>query len=207
MHASPRLPGFLCLGLLACLSTLSTGCSALNALGVKEPTASFRSASVRDVTPDGVAVDFGVDVANPNGVAVPLSGAQYKLALGGVQVLDDKATQDKSIPAKGSALVTLPVRIDFKQMLAAEQAIVRSGGNIPYAFDGGLEFSPAKQFLSKPIRVPVRFSGTLPLRNALQKALTDPAFLANPDARRLLGSLFGASLPNIPGLPGGLLGR
>src|SRR3954453_14833424 len=138
---------------------LSTGCSALqSALNVQKPTATFRAARLENVTAEGLTANFDIGVDNPNSFELPLSAAQYKLALGGVPVVDDQAKPDAAIPAKGSLPVTVPVRLNFQHLLSAEQAIARSGGNIPYDFDGALRFSSGKLPLAQDIKVPIKFS-------------------------------------------------
>ena len=189
------------LGVLLILTTIAPGCAALGGLNVQKPTATFQSARVANVTAEGLTANFDVAVDNPNSFSVPLSAAQYKLALGGVQVVDDQAKPEASIPAKGSLPVTLPVRLNFQQLLSAEQAIARSGGNIPFDFDGGLDFSAGKLPFGQTVHVPLRFSGTLPLRDALQEVAKDPSILANPNARRVLEAVLGK------GVLGGLLDR
>jgi hypothetical protein len=57
-----------------------------------------------------------------------------------------------------------------------------------------LEFSPSRLPLSGPVRVPLEFSGTLPLRQAVQRVRNDPSFLANPDALRLARTVLGAEI-------------
>src|SRR3954452_8910573 len=188
--------------LCSLLLFLGTGCSALqSALNVQKPTATFQAARLENVTAEGLTANFDIGVENPNSFELPLSGAQYKLALGGVQVVDDQAKPEAAIPAKGSLPVTVPVRLNFRHLLAAEQAISRSGGNIPYDFDGALEFSPGKLPLAQNIKVPIRFSGTLPLRDALTAVAKDPSVLTNPDARKVIELVLGK------GILGGLLNQ
>src|SRR3954452_18463171 len=162
------------------IGLVGTGCAALN---VKQPTAAIRSAEVQDLTADGLTVNFHVDVQNPNAVAIPLSAARYKLAFSGVDVLNDEAKPDAAIPANGSAPVKLPVHLSFQRLMNAEQAIAKSGGNVPYSFDGTLEFTPGSLVglpLSQPVRVPLKYSDTLHLRDMLMRAAQDPQFLTNP---------------------------
>src|SRR5579859_5810710 len=103
-------------------------------IAVQKPTASLKSAAVKNVTAEGIAVDFAFDIANPNPVALPLRAAQYKLALGGVKVLDDKVETSGDLPARGVLPLTLPLTLSFNSLLDAEEAIKASKGEVPYTF-------------------------------------------------------------------------
>ena len=170
-------------GLLCPLFLLSLACSS-----VQRPTASLRSADVGAINAEGFTVNFDVDVANPNAFDLPLTNADYALSLGGVKVVDDKVSPSGSIPAGGRSGVTIPVRLRFEDLLKAERAIRAGGWDIPYELDGALGFSGGGggglASLGVPNRIPLRYSGTLPLR----KVFSDPAVLLNsPAARRLAG--------------------
>ena len=171
----------LCLG--------STGCSSLTSL--QRPSASVAGMNLGNVDERGFTMNFDVNLSNPNSVALPLAAADYKLGLGGVQVLDGKAKPTGSVPANGTRVVTLPVSVTFDHLLSAEQAIRGSGGDVPYDLDAALSFDTGNPLFGS-LRVPLRHSGTLPLK----QVLSDPqALLRNPAARRLatevLGGLFG----------------
>ncbi len=172
--------------LTTCL--LTVGCSALN---VQRPTAAVTGMTVQNVTAAGFTMNFGVNLTNPNAVALPLSGADYKLAVGGVGVADGRATPDEILPANGTAAVSVPVAVTFESLLAAERSIVGGGGNVPYALDGGLSFGTKNPLLGD-VRVPIASTGTLPLRDVLnnpQAVAQSPA--ARQLAQALLGNLFG----------------
>src|SRR5437764_1242623 len=81
-----------------------------------------------------------LNLQNPNPLALPISKADYKLGLGGVNVLEGKAKPDGTLPANGNLDVKLPVTITFENLLAAEKAITSGGGNLPYAFSGNMDF-------------------------------------------------------------------
>jgi LEA14-like dessication related protein len=163
---------------------LGGGCAALN---VQKPTAAVTGMAVRGVDADGFTLDFAVDVSNPNGFTLPLSDADYTLGVGGVEVLDGKASPNRSIPANGTLAVAVPVTVAFENLLKAETAIRDSGGNVPYDLAGGLSFDTGSPLAGK-VRVPLRYSGTLPLR----RILSDPeALLRNPAAKRLAASVLG----------------
>ena len=170
-------------GLLWCI-----GCSS-----VVPPKVDLRSADVDGITADGAGLRFNVDVANPNDFALPVSAATYNLRLGGVTVIDGKAEPTGSIPAGGKLPVAIPIAVSFDRLLMAERALIESRGNVPYELDGSMEFSvgPLKA-LGQSVRVPLKFSGTLPLRDAVKDPI---ALLKTPAGRKfvqaVMGKLFG----------------
>jgi hypothetical protein len=90
-------------------------------------------------------------------------------------------------------------------LLAAEQAIARSGGDVPFTLDGGMEFSSGKLQVLGPVKVPLHFSGTLNFRSAVEEAIRNPKTLLelaqNPSARRFFEAVLGRKVGG-----GGLLG-
>ena len=174
----PRAAALL-LGLLFCAA--APGCSSLT--GLQRPTASVTGMALGEVDARGFTMNFDVDLDNPNGVALPLAAADYALGLGGVEVLDGKANPSGSVPARGSRRVTLPVSVAFEDLLSAEQAIRDTGGDVPYDLSGGLSFDTGNPLLGS-LRVPLRYSGTLPLK----RILSDPQALLQSDAARKLAA-------------------
>ena len=161
---------------------LSLACSALS---VKQPTATFKSANVTDITAQGFTMAFDLNVQNPNAVALPISKADYKLGLGGVNVLEGKAKPDGTLPANGNLDVKLPVTVTFENLLAAEKAIVSGGGNLPYALTGSLGFDAGSGLSSViPVSVPLKYEGSLNVNKLLQ----EPQLLMNSPAAKKLAS-------------------
>jgi len=172
---------------LVAICLLAAGCSNLN---LQKPTASVTAMNLQDADANGFTMNFDVDIKNPNSIALPLSAADYKLGLAGVNVLQGKANPGGSIPGNGSKTVALPVTVTCENLLAAEQGIVKSGGNVPFALDAGLSLDSGSPLAGK-LRVPLEYSGTLPLRDILnnpQALLHNPA--AQKLAKELMGSLF-----------------
>ena len=167
------------------LGVLCCGCSSLTNL--QRPTASVAGMSVGNVDAQGFTMNFDVNLDNPNSVALPLAAADYKLGLGGVQVLDGRAKPAGSVPANGSRTVTLPVKLTYEHLLSAGQSIRAGGGDVPYDLDAGLSFDTGNPLFGA-LRVPLRHSGTLPLR----QVLSDPqALLRSNAARRLAAEVLG----------------
>ena len=135
----------------------------------------------------GFTMNFDVDINNPNSITLPLTASDYKLALAGAKVAQGKTSPGGSVPAKGSKTVTLPVSVTYENLLAAEQGIVKSGGNVPYALDAGLSIDTGAPLLGK-LRVPLQYNGTLPLRDIVNNP---QAIAQNPAARKLAAELIG----------------
>jgi LEA14-like dessication related protein len=156
---------------------------------VKQPTASFKTMNVTGITPQGFTMAFDLDVRNPNPVALPLSDTDYKLQLGGVNVLEGKAKPEGTLPANGTLPITLPVTVTFENLLAAEKAISQGGGKIPYAFSGNIDLAGAagaSSLLGKSASVPLEYKGTLDLKSLL----SDPqVLLQSPAAKKLAQQL------------------
>lgn len=187
LHRQHRISRIALLALCP-LICLITGCSTL---GLQTPTASVTAMSLQDIDAQGLTMNFEVDLKNPNAVALPLANADYALDLGGVKVLSGKAVPQGSLPANGSTAITLPVRLTYDNLFAAEQAIAKGGGDVPYALDGGLSFSTGNALFGT-VRAPLRYSGTLQLR----PVLSDPKLWLQSDAaRKLAQKVLGGILP------------
>ena len=74
-----------CFFLLGLVLAAVSGCQSLGGLGVESPTASVQGVEVAGVTADGFRMDFDLDVANPNGFALPLTDTGYTVSLAGVE--------------------------------------------------------------------------------------------------------------------------
>ena len=170
--------------ILISICFIAAGCSALN---VQKPTVTVTQMAVSSVDVDGFTMNFDLRVDNPNSVALPIAGADYKLALAAVDVLSGQATPQGSIPAGGSLAVSLPVRLTYENLLAAEQEIVKSGGDVPYSLDGGLSFDSGVPVIGR-LRAGLQNSGTLPLKEVLKNP---QALLQNPAAQKLARALLG----------------
>jgi LEA14-like dessication related protein len=190
--------------LLACVgcavvALASAGC--FRSLPIKQPTTNYRGVTVENVTPDGVDLAFDFHLQNSNDFYLPVTGAGYELALGGVDVVQDVAKPNDAIPPYGARTVTLRARPTFAQLLAAEQAIAGGHGLVPYDFDAHINLVASRSndlpfpWPNRDVRVPIRVAGWVSLREALEEAQYDPTVVRSPDARRFLDSVLGPPPP------------
>src|SRR5262245_45640602 len=162
---------------------------------VKQPTARLTSMNVADVTAQGFTMAFDLDVQNPNAVALPISGVDYKVNIGGFKVGEGKATPAGTVPANGSIPIKVPVTLTFEDLLAAEKAIVAAQGTVPFQIDGSLKFSGgAKNALTDitgGLNVPLKYQGSL---DVTQLVRNPQALMNSPAAKKLASQLAGSML-------------
>jgi LEA14-like dessication related protein len=188
---------------LALCSAALCGCSLLQTVAQgREPSLSFKDASLADVSLAGATVNLTFTVQNPNPVGITLAETDYKLFLAGKQLVAGKPPAGLRIPASGSSDVTLPAQVRFADLGESLAAVLRQY-EVPYRAEGRIG-------VSTPLGiVPLDFAkeGTLPLPRvpavtvqspriasiSLTQATLDlPLTLSNPNAFPLpLGSVVG----------------
>ncbi len=169
------------------LFLLSFGCSALN---FQKPSATIKGMQLQNVTAQGFTMNFDVDVNNPNAVELPLTAGDYKIGVYGSQIVEGKVKPEGAVPSHGSRSVNVPVNLTFENLLAVGSGLTKSGGDIPFDFDGGLSFGSGGGLLGD-MRVPLRYSGTMHLKTILSDAAI---LLKSPSARALAEKVLGKLL-------------
>jgi len=171
--------GLLCAALLG-------GCGNLT---LSKPTASFRSMSLDDVTGRGFTMNVDVDVRNPNSVPLPLGAIDYGLDLGGVEVIEkSRIKSSATIPADSRETIRIPIPMTFRNLLQAQEAIRRGGGDVSYKLDAGLNFDTGTPLLGT-LRVPFEHEGSIPVQKLLRQNWS--AILTSSEARRLAEAVLG----------------
>jgi LEA14-like dessication related protein len=142
---------------------LLVGCATLEEVGQalegQKPTAEVKGVKLTQLDFNGVDLAFDVKVDNPNPVGISLSGLDYDLKLLGSQFLSGEQPMGMRLAAKDSSQVAVPVRLEFKQLLAAYQQL-KSADKAGYDLDLGLGFDVP---VLGNLRVPVSYSGELPI--------------------------------------------
>jgi LEA14-like dessication related protein len=115
-----------------------SGCS-LFMRTVERPKAEVRAVSVSAAGLAGVTGELALDVTNPNGFGVPLSGIDWQLSVGGARAVTGSVQLSQTIPAKGVAPVTTTLTIDARDAAAVAGALAR--GARDYQLHARLRFS------------------------------------------------------------------
>ena len=122
---------------------------------IEKPQAKVRDVSIASAGFTGVTGQLHLDVTNPNGFGVPLSGIDWQLSIGGARAITGAAQLSKEIPAKGVAPIDTSLTIDARDAIAVGSAL--ASGTRTYELRAKLHFStPVGQ-----IDVDVEHQGTL----------------------------------------------
>ncbi len=158
------------------------------------PTVEIRQVSVQVPVNNRATVQVQVAVSNPLGVPLNYLGADYKIAVGEVVLVQGKLDLEGTVAARAKSVLLLPLTVDLSRLEAARQAGKRgapatiSGGvhvylgkqreTIPFAFKRRLAFGGAgvtSQVTSAQIhlleRGRVRVKAALELTNPLDQVL------------------------------------
>lgn len=163
--ALPRgrpVPGWqLLLAILVSVSGCATVSEVLSRTGASKPTARLRGVQLAGLSHRAVDLAFDIEVSNPLPVAVPLVDAEYALAGSGQPLLSGATDLDGSVPAEGSRVVNLPVRVDYVEVVRTSSNL-RPGQVVDYTADLTLELElPA----ATPLRLPLHTEGKFPIPN------------------------------------------
>src|SRR3989442_2174523 len=92
-------------------------CSLLRGVAdFREPSVSFKDASLSDVSLAGATVNLTLTVNNPNAQGLSLAETDYKLSVAGKQLVAGKPAAGLRIPAGGSSEVVLPAQVRFADL-------------------------------------------------------------------------------------------
>jgi LEA14-like dessication related protein len=140
--------------LLLVVCVCASGCS-LFMRSIEKPKASVRDVSVSAAGLGGVSGKLQLDVTNPNGFGVPLSGIDWQLSIGGARAVTGTVQLSQTIPARGVAPVETSLTVQATDAIAVASAL--AGGARSYAVKARLRFSTPVGELS----VDVEHTGTL----------------------------------------------
>lgn len=142
-----------------------TGCATVRQIAsgtLARPSADVTAVRLTNVTLSSADMSFDVAITNPLAVAVPLADVDFSLASRGSPFVEGVTAFDRSISAGATETVTLPVSLDYVELVRT-LASVRPGHVVPYEASIALHLSlPGGQAL----RLPVSKSGELPIPQA-----------------------------------------
>lgn len=143
------------LGLLVAICAVALSACSMFTRSIERPQADVRDVAVRQAGFGGVSGELHLDVMNPNGFGVPLSGIDWQLSVGGARAATGRVELSQTIPARGTAPVTTSLTLDARDALAVAAEL--AGGARAYRLQARLYFSTPVG----PIDITVEHQGQL----------------------------------------------
>jgi LEA14-like dessication related protein len=140
--------------MLLVASTQAIGCS-MFLRSMERPQVAVRDVTVSSAGFAGISGQMQLDVTNPNGFGVPLSGIDWQLSIGGSRAVRGTIELSQTIPARGVAPVTTSLTIDARDAIGVASTLAR--GARGYQVTAQVHFSTGIGRLD----VEVEHSGTL----------------------------------------------
>lgn len=122
---------------------------------IEKPKATVRDVSVASAGFSGVTGKLDVDVMNPNGFGVPLSGVDWQLSIGGARAATGSAQLSREIPAKGVAPIETSLTVSATDAITVASLV--ASGSRDYQLHAEFHFSTTVG----PIDVAIDHTGTL----------------------------------------------
>jgi LEA14-like dessication related protein len=119
-------------GILSCLLAVVLliqlgACSGALNKPLQEPRVFVRNFVITDVSLAGMEGIIGLDIDNPNDVALSANGLTYAMSISEQEVLTGQKEESISIPSLGTKTIELPVRISYLELLEVIPEIMSTG--------------------------------------------------------------------------------
>lgn len=119
----------------------SLGCAGLKDLAqaaFREPKLTFRSASLETIDLEGATVAFRFELENPNSVGVELARLGWAVEAEGTRLATGDLPGGLSVPAQGTAPLTFPVRVRFRDVPGIVSLLASGKDEVAYRLSGTL---------------------------------------------------------------------
>lgn len=129
------------LALAVLLGALAAGCAGLKDLArsaFQEPKLTYRSAKLQSLDLEGATVAFLFDLSNPNAIGLNLARASWAIEVDGTRVAAGDLPAGLAIPANGTAPLSFPVRVRFRDVPGIVSLIGSGKDELPYRLSGSL---------------------------------------------------------------------
>ncbi len=120
------------------LAIVLTACSSGVPDVIEQPKISIQNIAVQNISLTQGTALVTINVSNPNAFPIPLQGIEYGLRLNGHPVASGDQTQTVSLGARQEVPVTIPIKLDFVQLLQLAPEAMRAR-NLHYDLTGAVK--------------------------------------------------------------------
>lgn len=143
--------------LLVCVLPLLGACGFLSSIAQK-PTVTLKRVDIKEVTFQGLSVDFVLAVYNPNPIGVDLATLSYQITVDAHPFVAGSTSSAVHVPANGPGEVHVPLSIQFVELARSLEALFHKK-TVPYTLATTLGFGTPIGVL----QVPLSTSGVFPV--------------------------------------------
>ena len=101
----------------------------------KDPEVELQKVRILQVGPEALLLEGDLEIFNPNEGKKSFSGYRYQLEVEGQRLMSGESDQPFEIPARGTALISIPATIRYDDLSALSQKELRAG-NLVYILSG-----------------------------------------------------------------------
>lgn len=130
------------------------GCAGLQDIArtvLQQPKLSFRSASIQALDLEGATVGFTFDLENPNAFGVDLARVGWGVEVEGTRIATGDLPGGLAVPARGTAPITFPVRVRFRDVPGIVSLLGGGRDQIGYRLSGSIGVRTPAGVLDVPL--------------------------------------------------------
>ncbi len=130
------------------------GCAGLQDIArtvLQQPKLTFRAASLEALDLEGATVGFKFDLENPNAFGVDLARVGWGIEVEGTRIASGDLPGGLAVPARGTAPVTFPVRVRFRDVPGIVALIGSGKDQLDYRLSGAVGVRTPAGVLDVPL--------------------------------------------------------
>ncbi len=112
----------------------SVGCSSMGKL-IKEPKVKLANLRLENTDAVGATLVFGIQVENPNNVALSVDEVIYDLEVAGKSLSSGKLSDGAKVAANETAIIEVPIAVKYTDLFSSVMQLLKSQST-PYHIKG-----------------------------------------------------------------------
>ncbi len=127
---------------------------------IKIPKIGVESLKLNKLTLSGADLTLRIKLSNANAIAFLLNGINYRFDVNRQQWLSGSENKSQSVPAKGEAILNLPISLNFFQIGQSVSQLLQGGSTVVYRLSGSVDLKSTIPLLGE-VNLPFDQSGEI----------------------------------------------
>lgn len=117
-----------------------SGCSSLKK-AIEPPKVTLENVNIAKLSALSADLEIVLNVVNPNNIDFDVKNLKYQLDINSKTITSGTMKEKVIVKAKETTVVTLPIKISYKDILSSAMMLLQSDG-MPYRVKGSTEIGP-----------------------------------------------------------------